>query len=103
MVWHVVPRFSFTPFIIVLRRENGVHTGVHTLLRFSHDVANDQRLFVAGVPQVSDRRLTESFVAPEPVAAPSVAPPTPREPAAPVAQAGAKGRRPTFVQGEFWW
>ena len=56
-------------------------------------------------------------VAPEPVAAPSVAPPAPRAPriappagqpsaggypAAPVAQPGAKGRKLTFVQTEFW-
>ena len=41
-------------------------------------------------------------VAPEPVAAPSVAPLTPRVPAAPVAQQGAKGRKLTFVQTEFW-
>ena len=56
--------------------------------------------------------------APEPVAAPTVAPPASRVPAAPVyppdrrsaakraatrgAQAGAKGRKPTFVQTEFW-
>ena len=53
-------------------------------------------------------------VAPEPVAAPSVAPPAafgclratrsgcPRVPAASVAQPDAKGRKPTFVQPEFW-
>jgi len=41
-------------------------------------------------------------VAPEPVAAPTVAPPAPRAPATPTAQAGAKGRKPTFVQTEFW-
>ena len=40
--------------------------------------------------------------APEPVAAPTVAPPASRVPAAPAAQAGAKGRKPTFVQTEFW-
>ena len=41
-------------------------------------------------------------VATEPVAAPTVAPPASRVPAAPAAQAGAKGRKPTFVQTEFW-
>ena len=41
-------------------------------------------------------------VAPAPVAAPLVAPPVPREPAAPVVQSDAKGRKPTFVQTEFW-
>ena len=53
-------------------------------------------------------------VAPEPVAAPSVAPPAafgclratrsgcPRVPAAPVPQPGAKGCKPTFVQTEYW-
>ena len=41
-------------------------------------------------------------VAPEPVTAPSVAPPATCESAAPVAQQGAKGRKPTFVQGVFW-
>ena len=41
-------------------------------------------------------------VAPEPVAAPSVALPAPRVPAAPVAQQGAKGRKLAFVQTEFW-
>ena len=41
-------------------------------------------------------------VAPEPVAAPTVAPPASRVPEAPAAQAGAKGRKPTFVQTEFW-
>ena len=40
--------------------------------------------------------------APEPVAAPTVAPPASRAPVAPAAQAGAKGRKPTFVQTEFW-
>ena len=40
--------------------------------------------------------------APEPVAAPTVAPPASRVPAAPAAQAGAKGRKLTFVQTEFW-
>ena len=39
-------------------------------------------------------------VAPEPTAAPTIAQPAP---AAPAAQAGAKGRKPTFVQGEFRW
>ena len=43
-----------------------------------------------------------SSVAPAPVAAPSVAPPIPRAPAAPVAQPGAKGRKLTLVQTEFW-
>ena len=42
-------------------------------------------------------------VAPEPVAAPSVAPCAPRAPAAPVTQQDAKGRKLTFVQGEFCW
>ena len=41
-------------------------------------------------------------VAPASVAAPSVAPPIPREPAASVAQPDAKGRKLTFVQTEFW-
>ena len=41
-------------------------------------------------------------VAPEPVAAPTVAPSAPREPAAPVTQQDAKGRKLTFVQTEFW-
>ena len=41
-------------------------------------------------------------VAPKPVAAPTVAPPAPRAPAAPVPQQGAKGRKMTFVQTEFW-
>ena len=41
-------------------------------------------------------------VAPEPTAAPTVALPAPRAPAAPVAQPGAKGRNLTFVQTEFW-
>ena len=41
-------------------------------------------------------------VAPEPIAAPTVAPPVPRAPAALVAQSGAKGRKPIFVQTEFW-
>ena len=41
-------------------------------------------------------------VAPEPVAAPSVAPLVPRAPAAPVTQQDAKGRKPAFVQTEFW-
>ena len=41
-------------------------------------------------------------VVPEPVAAPSVAPPAPRAPAAPVAQSDAKGRKLAFVQTEFW-
>ena len=41
-------------------------------------------------------------VAPEPIAAPTVAPTAPRAPAAPAAQAGAKGRKSTFVQTEFW-
>ena len=40
--------------------------------------------------------------APEPVAVPTVAPPASRVPAAPAAQAGAKGRKLTFVQTEFW-
>ena len=40
--------------------------------------------------------------APEPVAAPMVAPPVPRAPAAPVSQPGAKGRKLPFVQTEFW-
>jgi len=39
-------------------------------------------------------------VAPEPVAAPMVAPPVPREPGATVAQAGAKGRKSTLAQGD---
>ena len=54
-------------------------------------------------------------IAPEPVDAPTVAPPAafgclratrsgyPREPAAPVTQQGAKRHKPTFVQGEFRW
>ena len=41
-------------------------------------------------------------VAPEPVAAQTVAPPDPRAPASPVAQKGAMGRKMTFVQTEFW-
>ena len=41
-------------------------------------------------------------VAPASVAAPSVAPPIPRAPAAPVPQPGAKVRKLTFVQTEFW-
>ena len=41
-------------------------------------------------------------VAPEPTAAPTVALPAPCAPAAPVAQPVAKGRKPTFVQTEFW-
>ena len=41
-------------------------------------------------------------VAPEPVAAPSVVPPAFREPAASVPQLGAKGRKLTLVQTEFW-
>ena len=41
-------------------------------------------------------------VAPAPVAAPSVVPLAPREPAAPVAQTDAKGRKPVVVQTEFW-
>ena len=40
--------------------------------------------------------------APEPIAVPTVAPPAPRVPAASVAQPDAKGRKPTFVQTEFW-
>ena len=40
--------------------------------------------------------------APEPVAAPTVAPPVNRAPVAPVPQSGAKGRKLTFVQDEFW-
>ena len=46
--------------------------------------------------------LNPPSIAPEPVAAPKVATPAPRVPAAPVAQPGAKGRKPTFVQTEFW-
>ena len=41
-------------------------------------------------------------VAPEPTAAPTVALPAPRAPAAPVTQSGAKGRKLTLVQTEFW-
>ena len=37
-----------------------------------------------------------------PSVAPLVAPPAPRAPAAPVPQLGAKGRKLTFVQTEFW-
>ena len=40
--------------------------------------------------------------APEPTAAPTVALPAPRAPAASVSQLGAKGRKLTFVQTEFW-
>ena len=40
--------------------------------------------------------------APEPVAAPTVAPTVHRAPVAPVPQSGAKGRKLTFVQDEFW-
>ena len=41
-------------------------------------------------------------VALEATAAPAVAPPAPLAPDVPVAKAGAKGRKPTFVQAEFW-
>ena len=41
-------------------------------------------------------------VALEPTAAPTVAPPAPRAPVAPVPQPVAKGRNLTFVQTEFW-
>ena len=41
-------------------------------------------------------------VAPEPVAAPTIASPAPGAPAEPVAQPGAKGRKLTFVQTKFW-
>ena len=68
----------------------------------------------AQTPLTGSLRLGDSSVAPEPVAAPSVAPPAafgclrathsgcPRVPAAPVTQQGAKRHKPTFVQGVFW-